>query len=78
MKTYTSNGLMRIWRGFRLGGIAMVLLVAAGFAHGSPIHDAARKGDVKKVQALLQSDAKLVNDTDSRGDTPLHMAALHS
>jgi len=78
VKTYTSKRLMRILRGFRVGGIAMVLLVSAELASGSAIHDAARKGDVKKVQALLQSDAKLVNDADSRGDTPLHMAALHS
>jgi ankyrin repeat protein len=46
-------------------------------AFAGPIHDAARKGDAKKVQALLQSDPKLVNDKDSKGDTPLHVAALH-
>ena len=77
MKTYTGSRLMRISRGFRLGGLALVLLVSARMASGSAIHDAARKGDVKKVQALLQSDPKLVADKDSRGDTPLHIAALH-
>jgi ankyrin repeat protein len=42
-----------------------------------PIHDAARKGDVKKVKEFLASDSKLVNDKDKNGDTPLHQAALH-
>jgi ankyrin repeat protein len=52
-------------------------LVCTSLACAGPIHDAARKGDAKKVQALLQSDPKLVNDKDSKGDTPLHVAALH-
>jgi ankyrin repeat protein len=52
-------------------------LICAPFAFAGPIHDAARKGDVKKVQALLAADPKLVNDKDNQGDTPLHLAALH-
>jgi ankyrin repeat protein len=56
--------------------IAMALLFARQ-ALADPIHDAARKGDVKKVQALLQADPKLVNEKDNLGDTPLHVAALH-
>jgi ankyrin repeat protein len=61
---------------------SLAILLAAAFActsplHADPIHDAARKGDVKKVQALLQEDPKLVNEKDNLGDTPLHVAALH-
>jgi ankyrin repeat protein len=52
-------------------------LACTGAAYAGPIHDAARKGDVKKVQALLQGDPKLANDKDNLGDTPLHVAALH-
>lgn len=63
----------------RLTRFAVLLLLFGGAsaAFASAIHDAARKGDTKKVAALLQSDPKLVNDRDSNGDTPLHVAALH-
>lgn len=61
---------------------AFLLVIAVGVVAWSslraePIHDAARKGDVKKLKALLQSDPKLVSAKDSNGDTPLHQAALH-
>jgi len=63
-------------------GIAFVFLMAMVFAakaaYCGPIHDAARKGDAKKVKVLLASDPKLVNDRDNNGDTPLHAAALHN
>lgn len=54
-------------------------LIALGVsaAHAAPIHDAARKGDVKKVKEILASDPKAVNEQDNNGDTPLHQAALH-
>lgn len=67
-----------------LGSRAFAYVLVAFFFSAStgafcgPIHDAARKGDVKKVKALLASDSKLVNDRDSSGDTPLHQAALHN
>ncbi|WP_109489075.1 ankyrin repeat domain-containing protein [Occallatibacter savannae] len=43
-----------------------------------PIHDAARKGDLKKVKALLAADSKAANERDANGDTALHLAALHN
>jgi uncharacterized protein len=46
-------------------------------AFSDPIHDAARKGDAKKVKALLAADPKAVAAKDKNGDTPLHLAALH-
>jgi ankyrin repeat protein len=55
----------------------LLLLGGSTLAFCGPIHEAARKGDVKKVAALLQSDPKLVADQDNNGDTPLHVAALH-
>lgn len=58
---------------------ALTLVVAASGSAllADPIHDAARKGDVKKIKDLLQSDPKAVSAKDSVGDTPLHLAALH-
>jgi ankyrin repeat protein len=59
---------------------AAVVTAVAGSSRPSfagPLQDAARKGDVKKIKELLQSDPKLVADKDSNGDTALHQAALH-
>lgn len=57
--------------------IALLLISGATFALSEPIHDAARKGDAKKVKALLQADPKAISAKDKNGDTPLHVAALH-
>src|SRR5580704_17613575 len=56
--------------------VAIGAVAVAAPAFGGPIQDAARKGDVKKVEELLASDPRLVNDKDKDGDTPLHQAAL--
>ncbi|HEY3703612.1 MAG TPA: ankyrin repeat domain-containing protein [Terracidiphilus sp.] len=55
-----------------------LVVASTGLALAAPIHDAARKGDVKKIQEILASDPKAVNAQDSSGDTPLHQAALHA
>src|SRR4030042_2888319 len=39
------------------------------------IHDAVRAGDLAKVKALVAKDAKVVNEKDARGRTPLHFAS---
>jgi ankyrin repeat protein len=52
-------------------------LASTGLAFAGPIHDAARKGDLKKVQDVLASDPKAIDSQDNAGDTPLHLAALH-
>jgi len=57
--------------------ILALALAPTSLAFAGPIHDAARKGDLKRVQALLQADPTLVNSKDNMGDTPLHVAALH-
>ncbi|MGA3048582.1 MAG: ankyrin repeat domain-containing protein [Terracidiphilus sp.] len=64
----------------RISRHALVMATALActtLAFAGPIHDAARKGDLKKVQALIQADPSSVNSKDSMGDTPLHLAALH-
>lgn len=64
-------------RAFRLVALVLVLAVSATLSFADPVHDAARKGDMKKLKELLLTDPKLVAAKDSNGDTPLHLAALH-
>jgi ankyrin repeat protein len=77
MKRYT-----HLCRVFGFPSLVVVLtfslLGASTAAFCDPIHDAARKGDLKKVKALIAADPKIVNDRDNNGDTPLHQAALHN
>lgn len=75
MKSYSHHSPTPI----RLFHLAVVLLLVAGtaVAFSDPIHDAARKGDAKKVRAILQADPKAISAKDNHGDTPLHLAALH-
>jgi ankyrin repeat protein len=61
----------------RLVAILITAFACTTLAFAGPIHDAARKGDLKKVQALIQADPTLVNSKDNMGNTPLHVAALH-
>jgi ankyrin repeat protein len=77
MKSFPDLGRSRFLKTSSLAFLMAAALACTGFAYADPIHDAARKGDAKKVQALLQVDPKLVNEKDSLGDTPLHVAALH-
>jgi len=44
-------------------------------AVGYPIHEAARVGDVEQIKYLYKSSPDLVNATDEKGLTPLHVAA---
>ena len=44
-------------------------------AIGFPIHEAARVGDVEQIKFLFKSSPDLVNATDEKGMTPLHVAA---
>lgn len=44
-------------------------------ALGYPIHEAARAGDVEHIKFLYKSSPDLVNATDEKGLTPLHVAA---
>lgn len=67
-----------VFKRFQFALILMGVVASTNLAFGDPIHDAARKGDMKKVQEILASDPKAVNAQDKNGDTPLHQAALHS
>lgn len=65
-----------------IGATRAVLVVALGLlcgisAFSDPIHDAASKGNLKKVKEILAADPKAISAQDGNGDTPLHLAALH-
>ena len=46
----------------------------ATYAMAAPIHDAAAKGDLAKVKALLRTNPKFVSLADKNGAAPLHHA----
>jgi ankyrin repeat protein len=77
MKSFRNFGHSRLLKTFRLVLVTALALACTGLAFADPIHDAARKGDLKKVQALIQADPSVVKSKDGLGDTPLHVAALH-
>lgn len=53
--------------------VLWVVLVVPAFA--ADIHEAAKAGDLQKVQALITADPGAVNLKDGSGRTPLHWAA---
>lgn len=54
---------------------ALLLCTAAKTALSDPVHDAAHKGNIAKLQELVAANPAVVNNTDKMGKTPLHMAA---
>jgi ankyrin repeat protein len=57
--------------------LSVLIWIAPRQLFASEIHDAARNGDLAKVQALLKENPALVFSKDDRGATPLHYAAAH-
>jgi ankyrin repeat protein len=56
-------------------GIVMLIALAYSIpAFCGEIHDAARKGNIKKVKALLKKNPDLVSSKDNEGWTPLYWA----
>jgi hypothetical protein len=59
-----------------LFGFAALATATPGFC--GPIHDAARAGDLAKVESLVKQQPGLVSSKDEQyGQTPLHMAAFN-
>jgi len=64
--------------------VAAAVFLLAALASGAsafcgPIHDAARDGDLKKVELLLKEQPALVSSKDEKyGQTPLHIAAFNN
>ena len=57
-------------------GILLMALAPSGFARGGEIHDAARTGNVERIQALVQKDPGLLRAKDEHGATALFTAAM--
>ncbi len=57
-------------------GVIAILtcLLVFGFATAGEIHDAAQRGDLETVRALLQNDPTLIESKLDNGKTPLHQA----
>jgi ankyrin repeat protein len=77
MNPHSSFARFFHFRAIRLAAILAIALISSSVAFCGPIHDAARKGDVNKVKALLKADPTLVSSKDKEGNTALHVAALH-
>ncbi len=75
MKSFPKSAECHSSRASSLAALLLMALACTSLALAGPIHDAARKGDLKKVQALLAGDPKLISDRDGDGNTPLHVAA---
>merc|ERR1719163_207143 len=77
MKYLGDEGLMRKLSQ-KLGGINPEMMKQLTAIHNSSVslHDAARRGDLQRLQEFLQ-DGKDVNATDAKGVTPLGYAMGH-
>lgn len=79
MNTFRSS----LFRGKPFHRFGALLLVSAWLAAGTaglcgPIHDAARSGDLAKVEALIKAHPELVSAKDEQyGQTPLEIAAFN-
>ena len=59
--------------------ISGILLLGTQVAHARhQIYDAAQRGDVGEVNALLKENPGLVHNRDGKGFTPLHVAAQYN
>jgi ankyrin repeat protein/UDP-2,3-diacylglucosamine pyrophosphatase LpxH len=51
----------------------IILMTVSGYPHA--IHEAARKGNLTALKALIEKEPQLANAVDENGITPLHLAA---
>jgi ankyrin repeat protein len=77
MNSHSSFAQLFHSRSVRIAATLAMAFASCTFAFCGPIHDAARKGDAKKIKALLAADPTLISSKDKQGNTPLHMAAFH-
>lgn len=77
MKTSSLPHSFSAFRTARLAAFLLAGLASTTLTIAAPIHDAANKGDVKKIAEILAADPTQVNAKDKLGNTPLHWAAFH-
>jgi hypothetical protein len=60
------------------GALLLAALLWSSPSFCGPIHEAAKEGDIKKVELLLKSQPDLISSKDDKyGQTPLHFAAFN-
>lgn len=77
MKASTLLRLFFAFRTIQLTGLLLTGFATTSLVLAAPIHEAAVKGDAKKIAAILAADPAQVNAKDRFGNTPLHWAAFH-
>lgn len=77
MDTFSLSRSLFVFRAARLAAVLSVGLAFTPLCSAAPIHDAANKGDVKKIAEILAADPTQINAKDKVGNTPLHWAAFH-
>jgi len=77
MKTSSLLRSFFAFRTVRLAALLLAGLASTSLVFAAPINDAAIKGDVKKIAAILAADPTQLNAKDKLGNTPLHYAAFH-
>jgi ankyrin repeat protein len=63
-------------KALHLSAILFIALACSSFAVCEDIHDAAMKGDLARVQALVKEDPKWVFEETKNDSTALHLAVL--
>ena len=51
----------------------VIILSSIGYAVGEPLHEAAKKGDMDKINRLIEKGA-IVDVVDENSNTPLYIA----
>jgi ankyrin repeat protein len=62
----------------RFAGVTLIVLAWNSLAFCGEIHDAAQKGDLEKVKALLKNHPDLVSSKDEGDGTPLYWAVANN
>lgn len=76
------SGSRSMWVSRIIFNAVVAVLAGIGYLalmwHGGQIFDAAKRGNVEKLKSVLVTNPDAVNKTDSKGMTPLHIAAYAS
>lgn len=52
----------------RVINVIVIILICTSVINGSEIHDAARRGDLRKIKLLISNNPQLINEKDDEGD----------
>lgn len=76
------TGSRNSWLSRMVVNAVIAVFAAIGYLaimwQGGQVFDAAKRGDVNKLKSVLMTNPEAVNSADSKGMTPLHLAAYAS